>query len=154
MATVSNKGKASSYGMEIDGLWSITDVWSVNGSLGLIHSEYDEYAGTSSSSTIERTPEYKLNFGLQYTHPQGWYGRVDFLAVGSRYFDYRNTLQGDAYQTVDAKIGYQQGNWDMYVYGKNLTDESSIADAMDMGWRTKIIFADPLTFGVGLRYSF
>ncbi len=153
-ATVSNKGKASSYGIEMDGLWHITGAWTVNGSLGLIHARYDEYSGTSSSNTIERTPEYKINLGLQYVHPQGWYGRLDFLAVGSRYFDYKNTLKGDAYQTIDAKIGYRHGNWDMYVFGKNLTDESCIEDSMDMRWRTKIIFADPLTFGCGLRYSF
>ncbi|PID77947.1 MAG: hypothetical protein CSB21_03150 [Deltaproteobacteria bacterium] len=63
-------------------------------------------------------------------------------------------VKGDEYITLDAKIGYTAGNWDFYIYGKNLADEEYIEDYISSSTLSLAYFGDPLTLGGGLRYRF
>lgn len=95
--------------------------------------------------------------GVSYAHPSGIYARVDIKAAGETSF-YDNAsyefVKEDEYITLDAKIGYIVGNWDLYVYGKNLTDEEYIKDYQSSSTLTMAYFGEPLTVGAGLRYRF
>lgn len=155
MVKASNAGKAHSYGAELDFAWRLTDQWTLDGALGLIQAEYDEYNAYSNNS-IEKTPEYKMVTGIGYHNPNGFYGRLDFRLTGSTYFDAANTLQGDEYLTLDLKAGYRTGNWDFYAYVKNLNDETQIIDAIDYSYNigTRVMYGDPRIISIGLRYSF
>lgn len=83
--------------------------------------------------------------------------RVDIKAAGETFF-YDNAnhefVKEDEYITLDAKVGYQVGNWHFYVYGKNLTDEEYIKDYISSSAMAMVDFGDPLTVGAGIRYRF
>ena len=154
MVSTSNAGKAHSLGAELEFAWQFAKKWALDGSFGVIQAEYDEY-NNFAGNTIEKTPVYKAIIGLQYQNSQGVYGRIDFRGTGSTYFDAANTLKGDEHFSFDAKIGYRFANWDLYTYVKNISDESRIIDAINFGMAgTRIMFSDPRTIAIGLRYTF
>lgn len=77
--------------------------------------------------------------------------------IGETYFyddSNRAFVKEDAYITLDARAGYQIGNWDFYVYGKNLTDEEYIVNFQSNAMMALVEFGAPLTIGAGLRYRF
>ncbi|WP_020586639.1 TonB-dependent receptor [Desulfobacter curvatus] len=158
-----NADSAHSQGVELEIAYKLTDTIELTGSLGLIEAKYDTYdAGNGISfdgQDIENTPSYTATAGVSYTqHPgQGFYGRVDMKAAGETYFyaDYdKDFVKEDAYITFNAKIGYRTGDWDVYVYGKNLTDEEYIVSFTSNTRLSRADFGDPLTVGIGIRYHF
>jgi len=156
-----NAEKAHSLGAEMDFAWRLTDSIELTGAAGIIEAEYDDYdAGDGivfDGETIQNTPSYTLNLGIAYLHPKGFYSRMDVKCRGDIHFydDYhKGFVKDDAYATVDAKIGYQFGDWDVYVYGENLTDAEYINDFMSNYMVAMAGFGEPRTFGMGLRYRF
>nr|WP_320191227.1 hypothetical protein [uncultured Desulfobacter sp.] len=55
----------------------------------------------------------------------------------------------DAYELVNAKIGYEWEHVDFYIYGKNILDEEHYPKAEK--WVT---LSDPGEFGVRLTWRF
>nr|WP_321403016.1 TonB-dependent receptor [uncultured Desulfobacter sp.] len=84
-------------------------------------------------------------------------GCIDMRSKGETAFydDADKTfVKEDAYAVFDAKIGYQTGGWDFYVYGKNLGDEADITDFISNSSLMLAGFGEPRTVGVGVRYRF
>lgn len=156
-----NADSGHSQGLELELAYKLTDTIELTGSLGLIEAEYDTYdAGGGVSldgQDIENTPSYTATAGVSYMHPNGLYGRVDMRAVGKTAFyadSEKDFVKEDDYITFNAKIGYRTGDWDFYVYGKNLTDEEYIVSYNSNSSKSRAEFGDPLTAGVGIRYHF
>ena len=156
-----NADSAHSQGVELELSYRLTDAIELTGAFGIIEAEYDTYdAGDGISfdgQDIPNTPAYTATAGISYAHPGGIYSRVDLKALGEVYFyDDANKrfVKEDAYTVVDAKIGYQFKDWDLYVYGKNLTDEEYVTDLISNSMLMMVDFGDPRTFGVGVRYRF
>nr|WP_320191249.1 TonB-dependent receptor [uncultured Desulfobacter sp.] len=156
-----NADSGHSQGIELELAYQLTDTIELTGSIGFIEAEYDSYdAGDGISfdgQDIENTPSYTATAGVSYRHPSGLYGRIDMRAKGETAFydDADKTfVREGAYTVFDAKIGYQTGGWDFYVYGKNLTDEEYITDFISNSTLMLAGFGQPLTVGVGLRYRF
>ncbi|WP_321418351.1 TonB-dependent receptor [uncultured Desulfobacter sp.] len=156
-----NADSGHSQGLELELVYKLTDTTELTGSLGLIEAEYDTYdAGNGISfdgQDIENTPSYTATAGVSYRHPNGLYGRVDMRAVGETAFyadSEKDFVKEDAYITFNAKIGYRTGDWDFYVYGKNLTDEEYIVSYNSNSSKSRAEFGDPLTAGLGIRYHF
>ena len=154
-----NAESAHSMGAELELAYSLTDSIELTGGFGIIEAEYDTYdAGDGISldgETIQNTPSYTVAAGVSYIHPRGFYSRVDIRAMGevSFYDDYhKDFVDGDAYITLDVRIGYQINDWDFYLYGKNLTDEEYITNYMSNTSMALAEFGEPLTVGVGVRY--
>lgn len=156
-----NAESAHSQGIELDFAYPVTQSLELTGSVGIIEAEYDTYdagAGVSFDGyDIENTPAFTATAGLFYAHPDGFYSRLDMKAAGEIYFydDANKTFaKEDAYITFDAKIGYQTGAWDFYVYGKNLANEEYITSLISNPSLTLVEFGDPRTLGIGVRYRF
>ena len=157
----SNADSAHSQGIELEVAYRLTDTIELNGAFSLIEAEYDTYdAGggiVHDGEDIPSTPAYTATAGISFRHPGGFYSRVDLRAVGetSFYDDANNTsVTEDEYIVLDAKVGYQTGAWDFYVYGKNLTDEAYVEDFMANTSMAMVDYGDPLTVGAGIRYRF
>ena len=156
-----NADRGHSQGVELELAYQLTNTIELTGSVGFIEAEYDSYdAGDGISfdgQDIENTPSYTATFGVGYRHPSGVYGRIDMRAKGETAFynDADKTfVKEDAYAVFDAKIGYQTGGWDFYVYAKNLSDEAYITDFISNSSLMLAGFGDPRTVGVGVRYRF
>lgn len=152
-----NAKKAHSQGLELDGIYFITNKLTVSGSLGLIQAKYDDYNdGTKyDGERIQNTPEYTANLGVSYLDDSGIYGRIDFNARGkTSFFDGGNKsmIEADGALITNVKVGYKIGSFDIYAFAKNLTDEDYITNYASN--TTTVRLNDPRQFGIGAIYKF
>lgn len=150
-STVSNGGKARSVGAEIDATFHINDNWTLNGAFGFTDAKYTEHTNNNNNgNTVRMTPKYTANVSVGYFHPRGFYGRLDVNAQGAMHFDDANLQKQGAWTTADFKVGYLDGDFNIYGYVKNITDNAHIEN-----YRTgQILFNDPRIFGIGIKHSF
>ena len=106
-------------------------------SFGLADAEYEDYQFSETinlaGNTVADVPEWEFTAVAQYTLPIGFYVRGDFFAVGETFFDPQNTVQQDSYEVYNARVGFQRGNYDFYVFGENLADNQYFVDGFDAG---------------------
>ncbi|KHG34000.1 TonB-dependent receptor [Sulfurospirillum sp. MES] len=165
--TASNADKAHSQGIEFEALYKPIPSIEINGAVGLIQTEYDDYkvydySGSlipAEGNKIERTPAYTAKVGIGYTHPSGFYGRVDVRAHGETYYNPENTIKADAYVVGDVKAGYRmKSGLDVYAYVQNVTDEDYIINAQAQtlmpSYDTLVMFGEGRRVGVGFKYTF
>ncbi len=161
LATITdNAEKAHSLGAELEATYWLTDAFQLSAAVGVIEAKYDDYdagdLGVFDGERIEQTPDYTVNLGAAYYHPNGFYGRADLNMVGKTAF-FSNTErfpEQGAYTLLDAHIGYSADRWEIFAYGKNLTDEEYIIGYRGTGSVSLASFNDPRTFGIGVRYEF
>ncbi|RXJ57653.1 TonB-dependent receptor [Candidatus Marinarcus aquaticus] len=155
-----NAKKAHSQGIELDFTYFPTDTIVINGAVGYVDTEYDSYdAGDYdfSGNKIENTPSHTANLSMAYYDPKGFYARGDIKNQGSLYFyddRQKKFLKNKSYTTLDVKIGYRYANFDIYAYGKNLTDEEYMTYYQSSSTVSLATFADQRSVGVGVRYKF
>jgi len=97
-------------------------------------------------------PNYTFNIGAQYRHSSGFYARADLIGYGKMYFDKANEYSRDAYELVNAKIGYEMENFDVYLYGKNVFDKEYNTYGYMGGFYT--VYSDPGEVDLQLVYRF
>ncbi|RBQ28150.1 TonB-dependent receptor [Aliarcobacter vitoriensis] len=155
-----NAKKSHSQGIEIDGTYFITDNWSISGAVGLIQAKYDEYSDGRAKydgQKIQNTPKYTANLGISYLADSGIYGRVDFNARGkTNFFDNANTkmVETNGAFITNVKVGYKVGDFDIYAFAKNLTNEDYIDYYSSYGTTSTILLNEPRQFGIGAIYKF
>lgn len=157
----SNARKAHSQGAELEVTYLPIDSIELSAAAGLIDAEYDDYdTGTVNfrGEKIENTPSHTVRVGIAYNHPKGFYTRADIRNQGAtHYYDDANksfAKEGN-YTVVDMKAGYRFGDWDIYAYVKNLTDEEYINSfRSSLSTVAMATFGQPRTFGTGLRFRF
>ncbi len=156
-----NADRAHSQGAELEMTWFLTDTLELTAAVGIIDAEYDDYdAGDGvvfDGERIQETPDHTARIGLAYYHPGGLYARTDVTNVGEVYF-YNDTNQEfekeSSYLIVDVKVGYRFTPLDIYVFGKNLTDEEYVNGFRANSLASVATFGEPRTFGIGVRYKF
>lgn len=80
----------------------------------------------------------------------------DITYTGSAFANSENTLKNDARFPVNARAGYQQGNWDGFIYANNLLNEEYIfGTTSDPAGTGSFGFAGaPRTIGLVLQTKF
>lgn len=161
---VDNAKKAHSQGVELDGVYFLTDSFSIGGSLGLIEAKYDDFNNGQrgfDGERIQETPRYSAKLDLSYADSSGLYARVDLHAQGSSTFfnsSYNGgegkILKADGGISTDAKIGYRFKEWDLYAFVKNITDEDYVTSFMQRDGNAWIGFNEQRRFGIGAIYRF
>lgn len=158
--TTDNAKKAHSQGIEFDGIYFLTENWSISGSLGLIQAKYDDYDNGKrkyNKEKIENTPNFTANLGVSYLANSGIYGRLDFNARGkTNYFDGANEKMVESNGAIisNAKIGYKLKNWDIYSYITNITNEEYVSTYQSKTGLALVGFNEPRRFGIGAIYKF
>jgi iron complex outermembrane receptor protein len=140
-SVITNAGKSTAYGVEVEAVALITDRFEVTGSAGYLDAEYDEYIcdldrnatnGNEDCSvlTMKRVPEFQGAISGTYTMPVG-IGDLG-LTVGYTYTDeFFNDVfnsQASKHESVgllnaSVNLTARDGNWRVSAYGRNLTDE-------------------------------
>ena len=95
--------------------------------LGLIDTEFNDVSAPSLANLEGRAkahaPEYTLAFGGSYEHPNGFFARLDVSARDEFYFDVAHDQQSEAYELVNARVGYRADSWTATLFARNLFDE-------------------------------
>jgi iron complex outermembrane receptor protein len=152
---VTNAAEATGEGIELEMKALITEGLKLNAGFGYNHVEFDEFKdvlGDYAGNKNPYAPEYTFNIGAQYRFQNGIYARADLIGYGEMYFDKANQYKRDAYEIVNAKIGYETEHVDVYLYGKNIFDKKYHSYGYYNGYYT--IYSNPGEVGLQLVYRF
>jgi outer membrane receptor protein involved in Fe transport len=123
-----NFDSATNYGLETEFNWQASANFNLYGSAGLLQTDV---TGTPLNSTFEisdreqaHAPNYQFNLGAKYRGANGVYAQADITALDKFYFDNVNSAESNAYHIINARIGYENKDYEIYLWGKNLTDET------------------------------
>jgi outer membrane receptor protein involved in Fe transport len=181
---LSNAGKQSTQGIEIETQFQVTDNWRVDLAATILDPTYDSYVGAPSPCSgrnVDRTGQRPLNIhdtsislGLNYA----WsVGDVDgFVRADYDYED--NTLVNqheqattncgvvpptntfDVYRqvgTINASAGFSRDGWDFMVWGRNLNDDEYIVQSFPSVAQSFSVSGypnQPRTYGITVRKNF
>ena len=159
-----NFDSATSIGLETDFDWKINSNWNVFGALSLMQTEAKSNP-TFTSFTVDgreyaHAPSHQLNIGAKYRNGLGYFAMVEATHVDSFYFDNVHDFQSEPYTLVNARFGYETEDFEVYLWGKNITDESYATrgykfDHFDGdGEQEYVRLGDPRQLGVTARVYF
>ncbi len=137
-----NAAKASIQGVELEGVFQITDAFSAQLAFGYIDAEYDEWlvaiggvlTDISGIRSFQNTPETSGNLTLRYEWPMALFGSDGSLALigaithrgDTQQFEYANPLLDQpSYELYDASIVWTSDDRRLQagIHGRNLGDE-------------------------------
>ncbi|WP_319381332.1 TonB-dependent receptor domain-containing protein [Thiomicrorhabdus sp.] len=159
-----NLDSAKNYGIETEFDWQLNRKWNLYGSLGLLKTEISGTPINSNFTIKDReqahAPNYQANLGGKYRSPNGFYLQADITALDAFYFDNSHNIKSKPYHIVDARLGYEAQNYEIYLWGKNLADERYATrgfyfDIDADGTEDKFVrLGDPRQYGVTYRLYF
>ncbi len=121
-----NAASGTNYGVEAEGQIFLTEGWSLDGSVSLLETEFDDFVTAERSLNGREqahAPGYQFAIGTEYRHPSGWFGRVDVTGRDDFYFSDSHDQQSESYELVNVKLGYEAANWSVHAWARNVTDE-------------------------------
>lgn len=162
---IANAAEATGKGFEIDANYRINNNLSALLGFGYSDVKFDKFKedildnvgnkiGEEDYSGNQNyyAPKYNYNLGLKYRTQSGFYSNINLIGYSKTYLDRKNKYKRDPYKIVNAKIGYEMDNLDIYIYGKNIFDEKYDQEGYFSGNYT--IPSKPRHLGVQLRYRF
>ncbi len=179
-ATIENAAQATIYGAEIELDTLLTEQFRVSAGVSILETEYDSFItedkdlfGAPSVSLkgneLPRAPNFTSSVSAQYILPLGAMGELEawfnWQHTGSQYFTpfNRASFKQDSYDLINARVSYKATeNWEISVYGQNLSDEEYFTNALESGVPTpgvdrvvpQFFVGAPRTYGVRIRYLF
>ena len=164
-----NAGVADIIGVEVEVTAVPHERLLLNAGFGYIDAEYDELnlpttnvaQAINLDTKLPNTPETTVNISADYTHPLAWGSLVvrgDYRYTDDLYNDAQNSpfLYQDGYHTFNASLTFSSGNWDISVFGTNLTDKRFITSGdsnFGLGFH-EANYNRPREFGGLIRYRF
>ncbi len=163
---VSGNAEATSQGVEIEATALITENWTVSANYAYLDAEYDTYIlgeQNFAGNSLPRAPEDSYFLRSSYVIPMNNGSEFDLVLsyahTGDFYFE--SSAQASAFEEsyglFDASLNWRSGsgNWDVSLWGKNLTDEEyrihmivgNVAGSVD-------IWGPPTTYGLNVNYAF
>jgi iron complex outermembrane receptor protein len=157
-----NVGEARMAGFEVEAQARITDNLTADLAFGYVHARYESYnddgGNDFSGNTIALVPEYNASLALKYSFLEGFYVRPEVRLTGTTYWDRANEHKQSPYATLHARAGYAADNWEVYIYGDNLTNKYTFTLANPfMSAGPDAYFGAPirpLEIGVGFNLAF
>jgi len=123
-----NVEEGETLGVEADVRWLPADNWMLYATLGLLDTEFTDVSAPSLGNIDGRSqahaPEYTIAFGGSYEHPSGFFVRVDVSARDEFYFDVAHDERSQAYELVNARVGYRADSWSATLWARNLLDKN------------------------------
>jgi outer membrane receptor protein involved in Fe transport len=155
---VTNLGDAEIDGISADfmaTLWDSLDVGLNAEFLDPRVTRGNDLIGTQSGDRLPFSPEEKGAVWLDYTIPREiagghMYGRFQWTYTGNRLNGvWQPAALQPAYQIADFKVGFESGDWEIYAYVDNLTDERAVVRDWTGEPQGPVSLNRPRSWGVG-----
>jgi iron complex outermembrane receptor protein len=172
---VTNAAEVNAYGVEADMLWLITEQFTIDGTIGYLDSEYDDFDCNLPGDAIDglvdctdldvkRSPEWTGSLGATFNIPlDRWGGGLDLNANGTYTDEFFNDVPNTtasmhedvwllnasvSYTTEDEKVRVS-------VFGRNLTDEEYQTAGLGVAnlWSFST-YGNPQTYGIEVDVRF
>ena len=164
---VKNAARAHSQGVEIEFQARPMQGLDLFAGFGYTEAKFDDWTATQWNSTytaleqydykdkyLPNAPKYTYNLGVQYRHVSGFFGRADLLGIGKFYGNAANTVEEDAYELVNLRLGYEGEHFDLSLWCNNVFDKEY--ETIKYAWGPDELGVDgePRMLGVTVTYRF
>ena len=124
---VGNAAAGSNYGLEISAKFQATDNAVFHGSLGLLKTEYKNFINSTGDNLGGRqqahAPEYQYTLGVDIRISSELELDVNIQGKDSFYFSDSHSVRSKDYNLVNASLSYSWNEWQLTLWGRNLSDE-------------------------------
>lgn len=167
-----NAASGENYGLEAELNWALNDSFQLNASLGLLQATFDEYFAPPTQTDPDgldlsgqdqaQSPEYQFSIGGKYHFYNGFFAEANIEGKDGFFFSDRHRSAADSYEIVNARVGYENDNWAVSLWGRNLGD----VDIETRGFGsfgndprnfyapdTYVQFGEPRIIGVSFKYD-
>ncbi len=124
---VGNAAAGSNYGLEISAKFQATDNIVFHGSLGLLKTEYKNFINSTGDNLGGRqqahAPEYQYTLGVDIRISSELELDVNIQGKDSFYFSDSHSVRSKDYNLVNASLSYSWNEWQLTLWGRNLSDE-------------------------------
>ena len=160
-----NAGEGSNYGVETEFRWQASSQLQLRGGLGILRTELDDYAERPELNGRDQAhaPEYQFSLAADLVLTDSINAVVEVEGRDSFFFSDSHNEQSDAYELLHLKVNYQQDNWKVALFGRNLTNEDyqvrgfgGFGNDPRKFYETEPYYqyGQPRVIGVSGRYSF
>jgi iron complex outermembrane recepter protein len=177
LSSLANAAGSEIYGLDLTASGKVSRDLLLRTGLSLLHARFTDYpnavvnvpTGNGGNQTViranlrgntmPRSPDWTLFVTADYSHEFSA-GTADLSSTvyhsDAVFSDYDNRIRQAPYTTLDARASFQPRgtNWQVSVYGRNLTDEHYIQSTQITVLVDQVVYAPPRTVGVELKYSF
>ncbi|MFT3815574.1 MAG: TonB-dependent receptor [Acidovorax sp.] len=156
-----------SKGMELEAAASLTPGLKLTAGVGYTHAELVDVpsgssTGAKSGNRVPNMPRFNASLGLQYETPMtigSAQGRLKaglaWQYVGKRAADVKESFDLPGYGVVNLRLGWQQGNWEIYGFAWNLLDKQYLVAGQAWGpGVSSVRVGQPRIVGVGATMRF
>lgn len=161
-----NAATGFNYGLEAEGAWQPSRRWRLDGSIGLLRTQYDRF--DSPTVALEgreqaHAPSYQFALAATYRAPGGFFARVDYQGRDAFYFDDSHNQRSEPYELTHVRVGYERDRWTASLWVRNLFDETYAVrgfyfsnDPNDPTFSPQLFvrLGDPRQYGVTTTYRF
>ena len=137
---LTNAGELNLDGYEAEAQWHALDVVSVYGAWAYHKAVFGDYQRLFGSTLTqlrgknqELTPRNTRALGVVFGGTEGAQASVVYSYIGERFLNKRNTALVGDYETVDASVGWEFGDWAVRITGSNLTDKRPATAESELG---------------------
>ena len=120
-----NAAEGETLGFEAELRWFPNEAWELYATLGLLDATFDKCETTQvnlDGRAQEQAPDYSDAVGGRYTHPTGFFVRVDVTARDAFFYDVSHDQKSQSYGLTNARIGYDAESWSVQLWARNLFD--------------------------------
>jgi iron complex outermembrane receptor protein len=159
---VSNEAEVQVSGLDLNAEALPWDNLTLSAGLLYMH-DYDVVSGPNKGKKLSTTADYTANAAATLVFPlkEGTlYLRGDYMYMGDHVTNNSNEPDDEVYTDrtlINAKMGWRNDDWNLSVWGKNLTGDAYSAFTSSIqrfsGSRAYYL-APPRTYGATLRYDF
>ncbi|RUO73705.1 TonB-dependent receptor [Idiomarina seosinensis] len=161
-----NAAEGTNYGLEAEIDWRITDNLTAFSSLGWLETEIDGFTTEDGQDMSGRdqahAPQYQANVGLRGQLSEHWEWSVQGDFKDSFYFSNSHNQQAESSALLHAQLSYIWQNWQISLWGRNLTDEETEIRGFYFGndprdeyvTETYLQYGEPRRYGITAHYRF
>ena len=159
-----NAASGANYGVEVEFNWLATESLAWFGSLGLLSAEYDIPLSMDLDSRQQaHAPDYQFAVGGSYQISDILSISIDVEGKDKFYLSSSHNEQSESYELINARLNYVLGDWDLSLWGRNLTNKDVIVRGFggfgndprkDYATEPYYQFGEPRMFGVSGKYDF
>ena len=163
---IDNGVSGTNTGLEAEVGFSLGDAWQLQATVGLLDTEFDSYVNPGGEDLSGReqphAPEYQFAFSALRQLRNNSYIEVAIEGRDAFFFSSSHSEQSRAYESINAAWGFNINDWNLRLWGRNLTDEDILTRGFYFGNDPRLIYdargytqlAEPRRIGVSLSRSF
>ena len=121
-----NAAEGTNRGLEIDVVWALTDEFTLSANAGWLDAQFDDFVNEFGEDLSGRDQAHAP--GHMYSIAANWASGPWSVSLSADskdefYFSDRHSVKSDDYTLVNASVTWQDNNWRVSAWGRNLTDK-------------------------------